>query len=51
MDCVHDQRTGGRVFRLLNVLDDFKGKGRGIEADISLAPIRVTRALDQIFEW
>jgi putative transposase len=35
MDFMHDQLTDGRTFRWLNVLDDFKREGFGIEVDFS----------------
>lgn len=51
MDFMHDQLSGGRSFRLFNVLDDFNREGLGIEVDLSLPSIRVIRALEQIVEW
>lgn len=51
MDFMHDQLSGGRSFRLFNVLDDFNREGLGIEVDLSLPAARVIRALEQIIEW
>ena len=51
MDFMHDQLSGGRSFRALNVLDDFNREGLGIEVDFSLPSARVIRALEQIIEW
>ena len=33
------------------MLDDYNREGLGIEVDLSLPSIRITRALDQIIEW
>lgn len=51
MDFMHDQLGDGRTFRLFNVIDDYNREGLGIEVDLSLPALRVTRALDQIIEW
>jgi len=51
MDFMHDQLADGRTFRLFNVIDDYNREGLGIEVDLSLPSLRVTRALDQIIEW
>lgn len=51
MDFMHDQLSDGRSYRLFNVIDDFNREGLGIEVDLSLPALRVTRALDQIIEW
>lgn len=51
MDYMYDQLSDGRRYRLLNVIDDFKLAGFGIEVAISLPPEQVTRALNQIIEW
>lgn len=51
MDFMADQLADGRSFRLLNVLDDFKREGLGIEVDFSLPTQRVIRSLNQIIEW
>lgn len=41
----------GRPIRTLNVLDDFKREGLGIEVDFSLPAERVVRSLNRIIEW
>ena len=46
-----DQLADGRVFRTLNVLDDFNREGLAIEVDISLPAQRVIRTLERIIEW
>ena len=46
-----DRLRDGRQFRPLNVLDDFNGKGLGIEVYFSLPNERVIRSLDRIIEW
>jgi putative transposase len=51
MDFMADRLGDGRVFRLLNVLDDFNREGLGIEVDFSLPAERVIRSLDRIMEW
>ena len=51
MDLMHDQLSGGRNYRLLNVIDDFNREGLDIEVDLSLPAERVIRTLDQIIEW
>ena len=51
MDFMHDQLSDGRSYRLFNVIDDCNREGLGIEVDLSLPALRVTRALDQIIEW
>lgn len=51
MDFMHDQLSDGRTYRLFNVIDDCNREGLGIEVDLSLPALRVTRALDQIIEW
>jgi putative transposase len=51
MDFMQDQLGDGRTFRLFNVIDDYNREGLGIEVDLSLPALRVTRALDQIIEW
>ena len=40
--------TGDRAFRLLDVLDDFKREGLGVDVDSSLPAERVIRSLDPI---
>ena len=51
MDFMADRLGDARLFRLLNVLDDFNREGLGIEIDFSLPAERVVRALNQIIEW
>jgi putative transposase len=48
MDFVSDQLADGRVFRTLNIVDDFTRECRAIEVDTSLAGLRVVRPLDQL---
>jgi hypothetical protein len=45
MDFMADRLEDMRAFRLLNIVDDFKREGLGIEVDFSLPATRVTRAL------
>jgi putative transposase len=45
MDFLADRLEDMRAFRLLNIVDDFKREGLGIEVDFSLPATRVTRAL------
>ena len=51
MDFVSDQLSNGRRFRLLTVVDDCTRECRGIVADFSLSGERVTRCLDQMFDY
>ena len=51
IDFMHDQLSDGRSFRTLNVIDDCTREGLALEADFSLPAVRVTRILDQLFEW
>jgi len=46
LDFVSDQLADGRVFRTLNVVDDFTRECRAIEVDTSLTGTRVVRALE-----
>jgi putative transposase len=46
MDFMADRLGDGRVFRPLNVLDDFNREGLAIEVDFSLPAERVIRSLD-----
>lgn len=48
---MHDQLIDARKFRLLNVIDDYRGGGLAIEAGFSLPTIRVIRTLNQLLEW
>lgn len=51
IDFMHDQLTDGRSVRVLNVCDDFNREGLIAEVDFSIPAKRLTRALDQLFEW
>ena len=51
VDCMHDQLTDGRTFRIFNVIDDFNREALVMEIDLSLPADRVMRALDQVIEW
>ena len=46
LDFVSDQLADGRVFRTLNVVDDFTRECRAIEVDTSLSGARVARVLE-----
>jgi putative transposase len=50
MDFVLDALADGRVFRTLNVVDDFTRECLAIEVDTSLGGERVARVLDRICE-
>jgi putative transposase len=50
MDFMADHLSDGLAFRLLNMLDEFKRKGLGIEVDFSLPAERVIRSLNRIIE-
>lgn len=51
MDFMHDQLSGGRTYRLFNVIDDYNREGLMIDADLSLPAERVIRPLTQLIEW
>jgi len=51
MDFMHDNLSDGRAYRSLNVIDDFNRQMLCAEIDCSLPTQRVTRALEQVFEW
>ena len=51
MGFMADRLGDGRVFRLLNMLDDFNHEGLGIEVDFSLLAERVVHSLNWITEW
>ncbi len=51
MDCMHDQRSDGRTFRVFTVIDDVNREGLTIEADLSLPAERVGRARKQLITW
>jgi putative transposase len=46
LDFVSDQLADGRVFRTLNIVDDFTRECRAIEVDTSLSGVRLVRVLD-----
>lgn len=48
MDFMRDTLSDGRVFRLLNIVDDFTRECPVIEVDTSLSGERVTEVLDRI---
>ena len=48
LDFMSDQLAGGRVFRTLNIVDDFTRECRAIEVDTSLSGRRLARVLDQL---
>lgn len=48
LDFMSDQLADGRVFRTLNVVDDFTRECRAIEVDTSLSGQRVARTLDAL---
>jgi len=51
MDFMHDQLEDGRMFRLLNVIDDCNREAIGMEIDCSLPSERVIREHKQIISW
>ena len=51
MDFMHDQLQDGRTFRLFNMIDEYKRKAIGMEADFSLPAERVIRKLTQMISW
>jgi putative transposase len=48
MDFIHDAVAGGRVFRCLNIVDDFTRESLAIEVDTSLPGERVVRSLEEL---
>ena len=48
MDFMSDQLGAGRVFRTLNIVDDFTRECRAIEVDTSLTGQRVVRTLERL---
>lgn len=48
MDFMRDTLADGRVFRLLNIVDDFSRECMAIEVDTSLPSLRVARVLDRL---
>jgi putative transposase len=51
IDFMHDQLADGRSVRVLNVIDDFNREGLIAEVDFSIPALKLTRFLDQLFEW
>jgi len=47
MDNADKKLTDGRMFRLFNVIDDYRREGVAIEAGLSLSAVRVIRVLNQ----
>jgi putative transposase len=48
LDFVSDQLADGRVFRTLNIVDDFTRECRAIEVDTSLSGHRLVRVLERL---
>ena len=48
MDFMRDQLAGGRVFRLLTVVDHYTRESPAIEVDLSLPGARVAQVLDRV---
>jgi putative transposase len=48
MDFMRDQLAGGRVFRLLTVVDHYTRESPAIEVDLSLPGARVAQVLDRL---
>ncbi|MBS0251418.1 MAG: DDE-type integrase/transposase/recombinase [Proteobacteria bacterium] len=51
LDFVHDQRTDGRRFRVLVIIDDCTRECLALVADTSISGARVARELDHIITW
>jgi putative transposase len=51
MDFTRDTLASSRVFRTLNIIDEFNREVLAIEVDTSLPAERVIRVLDQIKAW
>lgn len=51
LDFMSDSLSDGRVFRTLNVIDEFNREGLWIEIDTSLTADRVIRVLEQLLLW
>jgi putative transposase len=51
MDFMSDCLYGGRVFRTLNIVDDYNREVVAIEVDTSLPSLRVVRVLEQLSLW
>lgn len=51
LDFMSDTLADGRVFRTLNIIDDYNREALWIEADTSLPAERVVRVLEQLLDW
>lgn len=51
LDFMSDSLSDGRVFRTLNVIDEFNREGLWIEIDTSLPAERVIQVLEQLLLW
>src|ERR1700682_1494408 len=51
MDYTHDQLTGGRKFRTLNLMDGYTREALRIEPDTSLPGLRVASLVFQRADW
>ncbi len=51
LDFMSDSLSDGRVFRTLNIIDDFNREALWIEVDTSLPAERVIGVLEQLLEW
>lgn len=51
LDFMSDSLSDGRVFRTLNVIDDYNREALWIEVDSSLPAERVVRVLEQLMDW
>lgn len=51
MDFTRDTLTNGRIFRTLNLIDEFNREALAIEIDLSLPASRVIRVLDKVKAW
>ena len=48
IDFMTDRLTDGRMFRLLNIIDDFNRESLAVEVDTSLPSLRVIRVLERL---
>ena len=51
LDFMSDSLSSGRVFRTLNIIDDFNREGLWIEVDTSIPAERVVRVLEMLALW
>ena len=51
LDFMSDALSNGRMFRTLNVIDDYNREALWIEVDTSLPAERVVRVLEQLIYW